>query len=97
MDLREAVLAALEPRGVRERLRTRIAGGYTALQVYERLHPDARAALAGGDARAGVEAVHRTLRALATDGRVAHGRSSFGAELKGKGYRSVLVDVYRVR
>ncbi|MDP2309279.1 MAG: hypothetical protein Q8P18_24870 [Pseudomonadota bacterium] len=96
------MLAALRPSGLRERLRLAIGGGYTALQVWERLEPAVRAALVdprGEDAtvtgRRAVERVQRVLMALAATGRVRHARVGMSITLNTKGPRDVLVDVFR--
>jgi hypothetical protein len=100
-DVEAAVLAALRPSGVRERVRLAMGGGYTALQVWERVGPAARAALApvGEDptvaARHAVERVQRVLMTLAASGRVRHRRVGMSVVLNTKGPRDVLVDVFR--
>lgn len=93
-----ALLGALAPRGLVERLRLRVGGGYTVLQVWERLPPDARAALGEADpvaARAAVERVRRRLDALAGEGVVVRSRARMTVPLNTKGPRDILVDVYR--
>lgn len=93
-ELIETILAALRPAGLREALRLRLGGGYTAMQVVERIP-----GVATDDpvvARAEVERVRRLLLNLSMEGRVVRSRSTFAAELKGKGYRGVVVDVFRL-
>lgn len=93
-----ALFGALAPRGLGERVRLRVGGGYTALQVWERLPPDAQAALGGADpvaARAAVERVRRRLDALAGEGAVVRTRARMTVPLNTKGPRDILVDVYR--
>ena len=46
----DAILRALAPAGLKERLRIKLSHGYTAIQVMERLAPANREALAGGQA-----------------------------------------------
>ncbi|MFN7146357.1 MAG: hypothetical protein ACK4YP_21470 [Myxococcota bacterium] len=99
-DLEAAVLAALRPAGLRERVRLRVGGGYTALQVWERLAPEVRATLGGeGDpvaVRRGVERVQRRLAALAAEGVVRRERARVTVTLNTKGPRDILVDVFRL-
>lgn len=90
----EAVLRALRPAGLREAVRLRLGGGYTAMQVVERIPGVATDDLVA--ARAEVERVRQALLELAADGRVIRTRSTFAAELKSKGYRGVVVDVFRL-
>lgn len=92
--LTDAVLLALRPAGVREAIRLRLGGGYTAMQVVERIPGVATTDLVA--ARAEVERVRQALLALAAEGRVIRTRSTFAAELKSKGYRGVVVDVFRL-
>ncbi|MES2638591.1 MAG: hypothetical protein V4850_03895 [Myxococcota bacterium] len=95
------MLAALRPPGLRERVRLAMGGGYTALQVWDRLSPAARAALAPGGAdptvaaRHAVERVQRVLMTLAASGRARHRRAGMSVVLNTKGPRDVLVDVFR--
>ncbi len=98
-ELDAAVVAALSPMGLGERLRVRLSGGYTALQVWERLDPAARGGIGEEDpvaVRRGVERVQRRLVALAEAGRVIRGRSRMTVSLNTKGPRDVLVDVFRL-
>jgi hypothetical protein len=90
----DALLDALRPRGLRERLRLRTVGGWTAAQVYTRLADDARATLAGE--RWPVEVVHRALLALVEAGRVHRARVRWAMELNTKGMRGMVVDVFRL-
>lgn len=90
-ELRKAVLQALQPRNLRERARVAILGGFTAVQVLERL-PEG---VAFGERRA-LDAVAAELRGLVEAGQVRRRTSSYGAELRGKGHRKVLVDLYRI-
>lgn len=97
------VLNALRPRNLRERARARLVGGWSAVQVRERLsEPVAAAWLAENpgepvvQARRLVEAVRSALLALATEGRVERRASSYGMELRSKGGRAVVVDVFRL-
>lgn len=95
------MLGALRPSGLRERLRLKLSGGYTPLQVWERLDAPTRLALAPADgdptvaARQAVERVQRLLMTLAATGRVRHERVGMTITLNTKGPRDVLVDVFR--
>lgn len=102
-ELQAAVLRALRPAGVRERVRVVLGGGYTVLQVWSRLGPAARAALGeGGEddpvaSRRGVERLQRALVRLAELGPVRRGRATMTVSLNTKGPRDVLIDVFRAR
>ena len=94
-----AVLATLAPTGLAGRIRLRLGGGYTALQVWERLPGPARAGLGEADEtaiRRAVERVQRRLHALAADGKVARDRTRMTIRLNTKGPRDIVVDVYRL-
>lgn len=98
-DLDAAVLAALRPTRLRERIRLRVGGGYTALQVWERLAPEVRATLGDGDpvaVRRGVERVQRRLLALVAVGTVRRDRARMTVALNTKGPRDILVDVFHI-
>jgi hypothetical protein len=87
------VLAALAPRGLGERIRARVAGGWTAAQVWARMD-----ALAFPTGPAGpVDEVHRVLVALAADGRVTRRSVRWTTRLNTKGHRDMVVDVFRLR
>ncbi len=89
-----AVLEGLAPRGLAERLRARVAGGWTAAQVWERLTD--RGPFAGDGTRA-VDAVHAVLVALTGTGEVERARVRWTARLNTKGHRDMVVDVFRLR
>lgn len=105
-DVEAGVLSALRPAGLRERVRLTLGGGYTPLQVWERLDPALRAALAPPVeertveahtvlARRAVERVRRVLIGLAASGQARHRRVGMSVFLSTKGPRDVLVDVFR--
>ena len=101
-EIEDAVLRALRPAGLRERLRLRLGGGLTALQVWERLEPSARAVLVADETpalaeRRGVERVRAVLTRLEEDGRVRRARVRMTVPLNTKGPRDVVVDVFRTR
>jgi len=101
IDLAEAVLSALTPRGPREQLRLLVSGGWTVVQVYERLSADLQVDLAGGAdepnlaARRGIDQTHRALLALVEAGRVRRTRANYVMSLNTKGDRGMSVDLYR--
>lgn len=91
-ELRDAVLDALRPQGLVERLRHAAVGGYAPVQVLDRLPEATREALQAGHdnpvlaRRAAVEAVTFALDDLIVEGVVARRRVRL---------KSSLVDVYR--
>ncbi len=98
-----AVLCALAPRSTGERVRCWVVGGWTAWQVLERLEPDEVAdwlAAEEGELivnqRRLATAVHTTLVELAAAGRVRRRASRYGVELRSKGHRHAVVDVFRL-
>ena len=98
----DAILRALAPAGLSERLRIKLSHGYTAIQVMERLAPANREALAGGQAhpelarRQALDAVGAALRQLASDGRVIRARVRLRVDFRVKGARLIEVDVFRL-
>ncbi len=97
------VLNALRPRTLRERVRARLVGGWSAVQVRERLAEPVAAAWFiehPGEpvvqARRLVDAVRSTLLTLTNEGKVERRASSYGVELRSKGGRAVVVDVFRL-
>lgn len=98
--LARALIAALRPVGLAERVRVRLGGGLTALQLWERLPPSVAGALPGDDpvrVREGLARVQACLAELERDGRVERRRAKLTVTLNTKGPRDVLVDVYRAR
>lgn len=106
----DAIRSALAPRGVVERVKLRVAGGWTARQVFERLDAPARGALlarcareGGADdqgqelQRAAVDAVYRALLALGAAGEAHRTQVQYTMTLNTKGPRDMLVDVFRAR
>jgi hypothetical protein len=96
------VREALRPRSLRERLRVRLAGGWSAMQVAERLDPGVRAGLeAGLDGAAAprrtVSAVLAELLSLVEEGKVKRRRVKYGIVLNTKGDRAMLVDAFSLR
>lgn len=101
-SLEDDVLAALQPRGLRERARVALSDGYTAAQVVARLPQGRQEALGAGVAnpevawRRAVDAVAETLRALSASGAVRRARAALKVDLRSKGARNIEVDVYRL-
>ncbi len=101
--LPEAVRCALLPQGLRERLRVLTLGGWSAYQVRSRLAEGVAAAwLAEANGpeivreRALIEAVRVELMALVNTGAARRRASSYGVDLRSKGQRAAIVDVYRL-
>lgn len=101
--LTQAIVEALRPRGLPERARTRMVGGWTALQVRERLAPDAVEAWLAAQPgerdvaeRRLVDAVRTALLGLVAEGRAVRRASRFSVDLRSKGARDVLVDLFRL-
>ena len=101
MDLRQTLLTALRPDSLRGRLRLRLSGGYTAVQVFHRL-PEAvqRTLLKGGisDSAAAHQAIstlQHTMDAMVHEGLLERNTSELQTQ-DGRGPRAVMVDVYRV-
>lgn len=96
--LPDLLLAALAPRGLRERLP--VFRGWTAQEVLERLPEAAQEALRGAAGpepvreRRAVGLVHAGLRSLAAAGRARKKERQVQAELAGKGQRWVIVEVF---
>lgn len=94
-----AVLRALHPTGWGARLKERLAGGQTTMQIWgrlalatqESLHAEGRSTSAG---HAGVEALALRLSGLAERGHVGRKRTEAEALVRDKGRRRVLVDVW---
>lgn len=100
-ELERALLDALRPRGLAERARLAIAGGWTPRELCARLPPEVLAALTSADLPAvaadmrAVDAVSAALRSMLARGLVARRTRSRGADLRVKGVRLVEVDLYR--
>jgi hypothetical protein len=87
------LLAALRPRGVRERVRAALAPGFTAAQLLQRLPEDARAALIA-EHPFPAEPVHGALMGLVAQGGVRTRRVHYTVVLNTKGHRDMVVDVF---
>ena len=93
MNLEDAILEALRPRGRGAVLRNLFTGGLTALQVLERLPPDLKQGLLAGDSlpqerrRGALNQVVKALFVHIDAGRVQRRRTRL---------RTSMVDVYRL-
>lgn len=102
MKLRQALLQAISPDSLRTRLRLRLSGGYTAVQVFHRLPEDLqRSLLEGGisDSAAAHQAIstlQHTMDDMVREGLLQRQTSELQTQ-DGRGPRAVMVDVYRVR
>lgn len=98
-DDAELLRAALTPRGLAERVRLRLSGGWTAAQVLERLPAQVRAAWEGegtiDERRRAVDRAYRGLLALAEAGGARRTKVRYTMDLNTKGPRDMLVDVFR--
>ena len=101
MDLRQTLLDVIRPASLVDRLRLRLSGGYTAVQVFHRL-PEAvqRTLLKGGisDSAAAHQAIstlQHTMDDMVRDGILRRQTSELQTQ-DGRGPRAVMVDVYRV-
>lgn len=108
--LADAIRLALAPSGLRERVKLRVAGGWTARQVFERLDEAPRSALLASCAREGgaddqgqevqraaVDKVYRALLDLSAAGGAERKQVQYTMTLNTKGPRDMLVDVFRAR
>jgi len=97
-----AVHEALRPRGLRERVRLRWLGGFTAPQLLARLPDALHDQLLEGEEnltlaeRRAVHAVTFALDVLVQRGQVGRHRASLNKEIRGQGLRGFKVDVYRL-
>ena len=99
MNLEQALLDALRPRSMRERVRLRLVGGWTAAQVMQRLTPDQQQHVFGNEknevvaVRQALDVVWDALIVLGRSGRVS--RRSVAIRAKdGRGARDVKMDVF---
>lgn len=89
----DSLVAALRPRDLRERVRARVAPGYTATQVLSRLPASEREALTSAH-RFPADVVHAALIELVASGRVRTRRVRYTVVLNTKGHRDMVVDVF---
>lgn len=101
-ELERAILAALAPRSLAERLRLRLTGGLSPRQVFERLDDDARVEVLRADLAPvaaelrAVERVAALLRQLVGAGRARHQTLELRQDMRVKGVRAIEIDVYRI-
>jgi hypothetical protein len=89
---------ALRPRGLRERL----LPGLSAGQVYARLPAEIQEKIGGEgpfvvQQRRGIDQVYRRLKELVLLGRLRSRPASLWMNLRSKGHRSAVVDLYSLR
>lgn len=101
MDIDATLLDILRPRSVGERLKLRISGGFTPVQLFHRLTAaDQKVLLAGEDngdvaSRKAMAHIQEGLDRLEGAGRVRRTRVNMQTQ-DGRGPRTVRVDVYRL-
>lgn len=99
--LHPALLRALEPQGLRERVQLLRHGGFTAPQVLERLPAEIGRALSDPSehptvaARHAADRVAEALLALATEGKVRRSKVELHKFVPGQGMRRFTVDAWR--
>ena len=104
-ELSLAILRVLEPTGLRQRVAYRVSGGLSAREVLDLLPGGLVAQLTGESAahdpenvlgqRRAVDAVQKALITLVQENKLVRSQRSAWVELKSKGHRSVIVDVFR--
>jgi hypothetical protein len=100
--LEQALIEAMRPADLRERIKIRLAGGMTALQIYDRLPDALRAALEEGPENAvvarrqGIHVIEHGLYSLGQQSRVRRKNVTTAINLPGKGLRSINIDVYKL-
>lgn len=105
-ELESAIMAVLSPMSLKDRVKFRLSGGLSAREVLDRLPSGLREGLVGEAAlhdpenvlgqRRAVDGVQRALIGLVQQERLVRSQRSAWVELKSKGHRSVVVDVFRV-
>jgi len=91
--LMQPLLAALRPRGLRERVRAAVAPGFTAAQLLERLPEDVRAELEAAYPFP-AEPLHAALLELVARGSARTRRVRYTVVLNTKGHRDMVLDVF---
>ena len=97
----EAIQDALSPSGLRERLRMRLSGGYTAKQILHRLSPHLREALVPAETHpsqaqsAALGALEVSLKDMCQSG-ILRRKTVNIQEQDGRGVRRLQLDVYRI-
>ncbi len=101
MDLRDALLDAIRPESFRDRLRLRLSGGYTAVQVFHRLSEALQRSLMEGavsksaGSHQAISTLQLTMDAMVREGILRRQTSELQTD-DGRGPRAVMVDVYRI-
>ncbi|MFT5686540.1 MAG: hypothetical protein ACI8RZ_007496 [Myxococcota bacterium] len=101
MDLRAALLDAVRPESFRDRLRLRLTGGYTAVQVFNRLTTEVQHSLMEGavsksaGSHQAISTLQQTMDEMVREGTLRRQTSKLQTS-DGRGPRSVMVDVYRI-
>ena len=97
----EAIKDVLSPSGLRERLRMRLSGGYTAKQILHRLSPHLREALVPAETHpsqaqsAALGTLEITLKDMCQSGLLRRKTVNI-QEQDGRGVRRLQLDVYRL-
>lgn len=100
-ELIELIQHILRPSGMRERIRLRISGGYTAMQIFQRLPAHMQALLVPTGTHpsqkesAGLSVLERTLKSLCQHKKIRR-QSVNIQEQDGRGVRRLRLDVYRL-
>ena len=100
-ELIELVCQALRPTGMRERLRLRLSGGYTAKQILHRLPEPIQQALVPPDTHpsqaqtAALSVLEDTLKRLWKQRKISRKTVNI-QEQDGRGVRRLQLDVYRL-
>lgn len=95
------MLEALQPTSALERVKLRLARGYTPVQVLDRLPPALVATLCGHEnpvaaRRQALDVVAATLRSLSARGLAVRTRARLSQDVRVKGTRLIEIDVFRV-
>lgn len=101
MDIESLVLGALKTKTMRERLRQRLSGGFTPVQLFHRLSLAQQRHLLSGEAngevasRKAMAQLQRALDGLEDRGQVHRKKVKMQTQ-DGRGPRTIMVDVYRL-
>lgn len=101
MDIDATLLSTLRPRSLAERLRLRLSGGFTPVQLFHRLSTEQqRHLLAGEDngevaSRKAMARIQAALDRLEQANQIQRARVNMQTQ-EGRGPRTVRVDVYRL-
>ena len=101
MDIQSLVLGALKTKTMRERLRQRLSGGLTPVQLFHRLSREQQRSLLAGEtngevaARKAMAQIQAALDRLEDSGQVQRKKVKMQTQ-EGRGPRTIMVDVYRL-